>query len=431
MRIVQITPGTGSFHCGSCLRDIALVKALRKLGHEVLLVPMYLPLITEEPIAEREVFFGGVNVFMQQQSAVFRHTPRWLDRWLDRPGLLRSVASKAHLTSPQAQGELMLSMLAGEDGKQVKELHRLVEFLRGQPKADVVVLSNAMLLGLAPGLQKGLGVKVLATLQGEDTFVDRLPEALREQAWGKLRELAQQVDGRVAVSRYYRDTMAERLHLAPTAIDVVYNGIDVSVYETAGPATPSADQPVVGYLARMCPDKGLHTLVDAFVVLMQRGKVPGARLHIAGARTPGDVAYVDEQQAKLTQAALQERVTFSPNVELAQKLAMLRSCSVLSVPATYGEAFGLYVLEALAMGVPVVEPRHGGLTELVELTGGGMLCKPDDAVDLAQKLEELLLDSDHARKLGATGQTVVREQFTMETMAREVIKIYQRVVDGR
>ncbi len=433
MRIVQITPGTGTFHCGSCLRDLALVKALRKLGHEVLLVPMYLPLVSDVAVAESEVFFGGVNVYLQQKAGVFRHTPRWLDRWLDQPGVLRKVAEKAHLTSPQAQGELMMSMLAGAAGRQTKELERLVAFLQTQPKADVVVLSNALLLGLAPRLKQALRTKVVVTLQGEDTFVDRLPPELRDSAWAKMCELAQQVDGLIAISGYYRDTMAARLNLPIERIDVVYNGIDVGLYAPADRAAgETSDGLVIGYLARMCADKGLHTLVDAYVRLMQRrrtmqGVTTKVSLQVAGAMTAGDVGYVQAQKKKLADAGLTEHVTWQANVDLAEKVKFLQGLDLLSVPATYGEAFGLYVLEALACGVPVVQPRHGAFAELLAQTGGGMLCEPDDAEDLANQLDGLLNDLPKARTLGAQGCQRVREGFNMDLMAKKVLGVYERV----
>src|SRR5437763_268183 len=96
MRIVQLTAGTGSFYCGTCLRDNALVAELRRQGHDALLVPLYLPLALDEPPATpaTPLFYGGVNVYLQQQSSLFRKTPRWVDRLLDAPGVLRAAAKR-------------------------------------------------------------------------------------------------------------------------------------------------------------------------------------------------------------------------------------------------------------------------------------------------------------------------------------------------
>src|SRR5947207_14391552 len=116
MRIVQLTAGTGSFYCGTCLRDNALVTELRRQGHEALLVPLYLPLALDEPPAtpETPLFYGGVNVYLQQQSSLFRKTPRWMDRLLDSPGILQAAARRAGMTRAADLGELTLSVLRGE-----------------------------------------------------------------------------------------------------------------------------------------------------------------------------------------------------------------------------------------------------------------------------------------------------------------------------
>jgi hypothetical protein len=80
MNIVQITPGAGSMYCGGCFRDNSLVAALRKQGHQTLMVPLYLPLTLDEPdqSAGTPIFFGGINVYLDQKSALFRKAPRWL-----------------------------------------------------------------------------------------------------------------------------------------------------------------------------------------------------------------------------------------------------------------------------------------------------------------------------------------------------------------
>src|SRR5215210_5827192 len=100
MHIIQLTAGTGSFYCGTCLRDNALVAALRRQGHDALTIPMYLPLTLDEaPTTEgAPVFYGGINVYLQQKFGWFRRTPRWLDRLLDAPALLRAAGQKAGST---------------------------------------------------------------------------------------------------------------------------------------------------------------------------------------------------------------------------------------------------------------------------------------------------------------------------------------------
>ncbi|MBM3457875.1 MAG: glycosyltransferase family 4 protein [Armatimonadetes bacterium] len=425
MRILQLTPGTGSFYCGTCVRDNALVTELRRQGHDALLVPLYLPAILDEPAAtpKMPILFGGINVYLQQKSRLFRRTPRWVDRLFDGEGLLRQVASRAGMTSARELGELTLSTLRGEEGKQLKELERLVEWLRTEGRPDVVCLSNILLLGLARRIREGTGAAVVCTLQGEDSFLDSLPEPERTQAWDTLAERARDVDAFVAVSRYYGDLMQERAKLPPARVHTVHCGITLEGYEERS-EPPTV--PTVGYLARLSRLKGLERLVSAYEILRERNRVPGLRLHAAGTMTAADEPFVAGLQERLAAQGYGNEVEFRPNLEREEKIAFLRGLSVFSVPTTYGESFGLYLLEAMAAGVPVVQPRHAAFPEVLKATGGGLLCGPDDSGALAAGLESLLLDPEQARRLGNTGREAVHSRFSATMMARGVLEVFDR-----
>ncbi|MAE66593.1 MAG: glycosyl transferase group 1 [Phycisphaeraceae bacterium] len=424
MRIIQLTPGTGSFHCGSCLRDHALVRALHGLGHRVTMVPMYLPLVVEhddEHAAPRPVRYGGVNVYLQQKAPWLRRTPAWLHRLLDSPRLLRRVARRSGMTRARLVGDITLSVLNGEDGRQKNELDRLVASIADE-QPDVVCLSNALLVGLAGAIRARLRVPVVCTLQGEDAFLDALPESVRDEAWRTLARRAADVDALIGVSRYYADTMTRRLGLASDRVHVVHNGIDLEGFPEPGAAP---DPPVLGYFARMCADKGLGTLIDAFLQLKCRPDTGRLRLHVAGAMTRSDEAYVRALQQRLGPVA--DDVRWQPNPDRRGKLDMLAGLSVFSVPATYGEAFGLYVIEALASGVPVVQPRHGAFEEVIGATGGGVLCAADDPTALADAIETLIVDEPKRRALAAEGRRNVHARFGADRMAAEVIAILESV----
>jgi glycosyltransferase involved in cell wall biosynthesis len=422
VNIVLLTPGAGGMYCGACMRDNALASALRKLGHDALLLPLYTPLTTDEPDNSYDrIFFGGINVFLQQKSAVFRKTPEWMDNRLDNKALLRMALGIGVKTEPKELGELTISMLKGEDGFQAKELNKLTAWMSEHVKPDVICLSNALLCGMTHRLRETLKTPIICTLQGEDYFLDGLPEAQRAEAWSLLQKRAADVDAFIGVSRYYGDTMRARLNLPAEKVHAIYNGIDLSGY---GPKAP-ADAPTIGFLSRMAPEKGLRTLVRAFK--MVREKIPAAKLHIAGSKTAGDEAFVNEVTAEIKRDNLHPHITFSPNVDRAGKIAFLQSLSVLSVPAEYGESFGLYVVEALACGVPVVQPRHGAFPELIEATGGGILYEPGKVEELAAKLCELLGDSARRKEHGEKGRTAVLEQFSLERMAKDVAALFERV----
>jgi glycosyltransferase involved in cell wall biosynthesis len=417
-------------YCGGCLRDNALVAALRKLGHQVLMVPLYLPLTLDEEdqSAGTPLFFGGISVYLEQKSPLFRGAPGWLHDLFASRRLLQWAAGKAAKTRAADLGELTLSMLRGEAGNQARELEALIAWLKTQPKPDVLCLSNALLIGMARRLKTELRVPVACALQGEDFFLDALPESHRAACWQALAERATEVDLFIAPSRYFGNLMRERLGLPADRVQVVHNGINLDGYqaEVQSPKSKvqSAGVPILGFFARMCREKGLDTLVEAYIVLRQRGRVGNLKLRVGGSCGPADGAFVDSLRARLRASGLLGDVEFHPNLDRASKLAMLRSLSVFSVPALYGEAFGLYVIEALAAGVPVVQPRTAAFPELIEATGGGVLCAPGDARALAEAVEELLLDRARARALGEAGRQAVTKRFSAAAMAQATLQLY-------
>ena len=422
MRMAQITPGSGgSFYCENCLRDVALVKALRDLGHDAFTVPMYLPLLIDEPgfQSSGDVFFGGINVYLQQVSPLFRHTPRWLDRWFDAPRLLTWVARRASMTRARGLCEMTLSMLQGADGRQAKEVERLVAWLAESPQPDVVCLSNLLLAGLAEPIRRQTGARVFVLLQDEDTWVDAMPPPYREQVWQLLSAKARDVDGLVAVSRFYAETMARKLALPAGRIAVVRAGLALEGYGPATPPTP----PVLGYLARMAEGLGLGVLADAYLRLKRRQGLQALRLRVAGGYTADDVRFLGALRQRFEAAGVARDVEFLPNLGRAGRQDFLRGLSLLSVPTPEGEALGLFVLESLASGVPVVQPRAGAFTELVELTGGGLLVPPGDVSALTDALASLLLDPARAAALGRAGRQAVQEHFTAHRMAQDLVRV--------
>jgi len=429
MRIVQITPGSGDdFYCENCLRDAALVKAIRSLRHDVLMVPLYLPLQADrvEPVSNAPIFFGGINVYLQQKFALFRRTPRWIDRWFDAHRLLAWAGRMAGMTSARDLGETTVSMLQGEHGLQNKELDRLVEWLQAaEEKPDVVCLSNVLLVGLARRIRERLGVPVVCLLQDEDGFLDGLTSPYAERGWAIVRERAQELDGFVAVSRYYAEAMRQRLATDGDRMHVVRMGIETDAYvpDDSGPA-----EPTVGFLSRMCPDRGLETLVDAFIVLKKNPALTSAKLRICGGRSAGDRPFIERMQKKLAGAGALNDTSFLDAFDRDARLEFLRGLSVLSVPEPRPVAYGLYALEALAMGVPVVEPAIGCFPETLEITGGGVLYEPNTAGRLAEAIRPLLLDRQAARRLGAEGRAGVLKAFDIRRTADETVRTHERII---
>jgi glycosyltransferase involved in cell wall biosynthesis len=437
MNIVQITPGAGGMYCGNCLRDNALVAALRHRGHSVLMVPLYLPMTLDEAdqSAGTPIFFGGVNVYLEQKSALFRHAPGWIHQWLSAPALLRWAAGRAARTRPEEVGDLTLSMLRGEEGNQARELDGLIGWLKERPHPDVICLSNALLAGLVRALKQELRSPVACMLQGEDYFLDSLPQAQREEAWKILAERTVEADLLIAPSRYFADLMTKRLNLPAGRVRVVYNGIDLDGYRVerreSGSVTGLAEPPstldsrpsapILGYFARMCREKGLDRLVEAFLLLKRRERTKNLKLHIGGGCGPADEPFADSLRERLKAHGVMHDVEFHPNLDRAAKLEFLRSLTVFSVPALYGEAFGLYLIEALASGVPVVQPRHAAFPELIGATGGGILYEPGNVEALAEGIEHLILNAQLGRAMGARGQKAVWQEFSVGRMAENIL----------
>ena len=430
MRIIQITPSAGdSFYCENCLRDAALAKAIIKLGHEGLTIPLYLPLPGEQSGSAgiSPIFFGGLNVFLQQKAALFRRTPRWLDRLFDSPRLLKWIGRMAGMTSARDLGETTISMLQGEEGRQLKELDRLVEWLSTQEnRPDIICLSNILLAGLAKTIKQRLGVPVVCLLQDEDGFLDGLVSPYSQQAWQIISERVGDINAFIGVSKYYTETMQQRLQLDPDRTYVVYTGISLDGYESHR-AEPEV--PTIGYLSRMCPDKGLDTLVDAFLKLKKNEKLRDAKLRIAGGKRSDDEAFLKKIRQKLHSHGVIDDVEFLSDFDREARIAFLRSLSVLSVPEKQPVAYGLYVLEALAASVPVVEPESGVFPELLAITGGGLLYEPNNVDALADTLGSLLLNPDKARQLGEQGRAAVFEKFNIEQTAEQMVRIYGQITE--
>ncbi len=436
MRILQLTPGTGTFLCGSCLRDNVLVKALEGLGHEAYIAPLYLPFALEEGGAQTDdVHMGGINVYLQQVVPWLRFLPRFLHDRLDSPRLLRWAASRSKMTEAPGLGALTLSMLRGEEGRQRAELARLVDWLKELPTPDVVILSNAMLVGMAREIQSALSCPVLCTLQGEAPFLDALPEPYASRCWAALRERAAGLDGFLAVSGYTGDLMGERLGIPPDKLHVIWNGIELQDFaESSAESSPGVAAfdpprpPTIGFLARMCRDKGIDQLFEAY--LWVRERLPEVRLVAAGVVLNEDRGLLNQLQARVRALGLEDQVELRGRISREDKLRMLASIDVFSVPALYGESFGLYLLEAWAAGVPVVQPRHGAFPELIEATGGGLLCDGAGPAALGQGLLELLLDPERARALGAQARQELGPRFSAERMARDVERVCRLAADS-
>jgi len=438
MKILSITAGAAGMYCGSCFRDNALAVELIARGHDVELVPVYTPTRTDEPnVSRHRVLFGGISVYLQQHLAFVRRLPRVFDRVWDAPAVISAFANRSVTTDPALLGSLTISMLQGTGGVLRREFEKLLEWTRDEPAPDVVNLPNSLLIAMAAPLRAAFGRPVCCTLQGEELFLNGLPPAYREQALALIREQVPQVDRFIAVSDYCARFMGQLLAIPASRLSVVPLGISMKGYERGPDAGAKGDARAgfrrpgdgfrVGYFARVAPEKGLHVLADAYVRFRRRAPRATARLDAAGYLAPAHEAYLADVQRTLRAASVGDEFTYHGAVDREGKLAFLRSLDVLSVPATYDEPKGMFLLEAMASGLPVVQPRRGAFVEIVERTGGGVLVEPDNPERLADALFDLWQDQATRHTLGQRAFDGVRAQYTVAHSADRLIDVYRDV----
>jgi len=410
-------------YCGSCLRDNAMATELMKRGHDVMLLPVYTPTLTDEPnVSTDHVVLGGISAYLEQYVPVFRKTPRWLDRLWDSKTALNLATRRSISTNPKMLGEMTVSVLKGEGGFQRKEIDKFIDWVKDEAPPDVVSLPYTLLLGLAEPIKEALNVPIVCTLQGEDLFLDNLQEPYRTQSLNLIRDHLQHVALFLSVSEYYAEFMPGYLGIPREKIRVVPIGINPEGFELrhADRLAPFT----VGFFGRIAPEKGLHVLAEAYRIARQSGELPEARLEAAGYMASDSKPYLEAIQKRLHDAGLGGEFHYRGVLERAEKIAFLRDLDVMSMPATYDEPKGVSLLEAMACGVPLVQPRRGAFTEIIERTGGGLLVQPDDPQSLAAAILKIARDANLARDLSANGFRGVREHYTAAHMADRALEAY-------
>jgi glycosyltransferase involved in cell wall biosynthesis len=433
LRIVHITAGAGGRICGSCLHDNALVRALRACGRDAILVPAYVPTTTdEENVAIDHVVMGGVNVWLQEHVPLFRYTPSFVDRPLDSRRLLGWLSSRTGSAKPADLGPLTVSTLEGEHGRQRKEVRKLGRWLAEEQRPDIVHLSNALLIGLAREIRQATGARIVASLSGEDVFIDGLPEPSRSRVWELLRARAADVDHFVAFNQFFADFMAARMNLATGTVGVVPHGVDLGSFPEEPPDLIARRQArdgklVVGFLARACPEKGLDVLLRALAILLKDRAV---EVIAAGATVDAEREYLARCLTLANELGVAHRFTWRGQVDRAGKLALLRDIDLFALPTTHPEAKGLSAIEAMAAGVPVVASNHGAFPEMLDDQRAGILHVPGDPADLARAIATLADDPHRLAACGQHAHALARRRHSSEAMAAGHEAIYERLMAG-
>lgn len=430
MHIVIITAGGAGMFCGSCMHDNTWARALRDAGHEVTLIPTYTPIrVDEEDLSSRRVFLGGINVYLDYRFRLWRRLPRWMKRWMDHPRLI-SLATRFAVSNDASElGELTVAMLDGESGPHAQHVDELAAFVGRDLRPDIVCFSNALLAGAVRRLRQNFSGPVLCVLQGDDIFIDSLPGRFRSQVLSRLTERAGEFDGVIVHSGYYREYMAGLLGLPVEKFQSIPLGIGFTGH--SGLPREARRCPFrIGYFARVCPEKGLHRLIEAVENLIRVRPDLDVELVAGGFLGPRDARYFEELQRTARPLGNRFRWAGSP-VNLQAKVELLCSFDVLCVPTTYREPKGLYALEAMANGVPVVLPAHGAFPEMIQQTGGGVLFDPEQPRQLVETLAGLMDHPESRLAMARAGYDGVRRAYSLDAMTARTLTVFQDFLRGR
>jgi glycosyltransferase involved in cell wall biosynthesis len=319
---------------------------------------------------------------------------------------------------------MTVSMLLGEDGNQQEELERMIDWMAVHCKPDIVHISNALLLGLAHQIKEKLKVPVVCSLQDEDVWVDAMQPRFRDIIWKLMSEKAKDVNLFIGVSHFFSEVMKKRMNLPDEKIQSLYLGVDPADYELIPTSQKGRN---IGYISRMCHENGFDILVDAFILLRKNSDFSDVKLILTGGSTGADTIYIKAIRKKLSQENLGGEVEFIDDFEETSRRTFFKKVSVVSVPVRNGEAFGMYLLESMASGVPVVQPPLGAFPEIVKRSGGGIIYEQNTPESLCKALSELLADPEKLELLSRGGRNGVETNFNINVQSTEMTRVYQEL----
>ncbi len=430
MKIVYLITGSGgSFYCGNCYRDMIYLRAIRKVpGIQATAIPLYLPPEdgVEETGMDKNVFFGAISMYLREKVPFLKNMPVFFDKIVDSAPMLRMAAKRAGTTSSEGLEDMTLNMIKGENAFPEKELQRLVDYLCKDGKPDVIHLSNALIIGLARQLKRKMDVKIVCSLLNEDDWINEMAEPSQSNAWSLIAREATNVDAFLTPSEYYKDFFISKTGIPGNNINVVPLGLDPD-HEILS-VVKKDNWPAIGYFCRINEHNGFDKLVDAFIRLKSDDKLPGLTLHVSGGYTGVDKSFIAEQIRKIKEAGLKSFIRIYPEFHGNSKQQFFSNIDVMSVPVRKYDGYGLYLLEANAAGVPVVQPATGAFPEIIARTGGGRTYSPDSIEELSESLSKSLIDKENLTELGSKGKENVLKNLSLEKMSEDLSMVYKRVM---
>lgn len=425
MKIVYLITGSGgSFYCGNCYRDMIYLKAIRKVpGTTATAIPLYLP--PDESVKDNDidpnVFFGAISLYIREKVPFLRNMPSFFDKLLDSPPMLRMAAKRAGTTRTEGMEDMTLNMITGDKAFPDKELLRLTDHLGKDGSPDIIHLSNALVIGLAKQIKNKLDVRIVCSLLNEDDWINEMAEPWQSQAWKLIAAEARYVDAFITPSSYYREFFISKTGISKNIVHVIPLGLDPGILLNV---QKNDNWPAIGYFCRVSTHNGFDKLVDAFIILRKQNRLPGLTLHVSGGYTGDDKPFIMEQIRKVRSEGLEKSIRIYPEFLGNSKLDFFGNIDLMCVPVRKYDGYGLYILEANAAGVPVIQPPTGAFPEIVENTGGGLIYAKDDVDALADGIEQLLKDRIQLSALSVAGKKNVLKKLSLDKMSQDLATVY-------
>ncbi len=419
MKVLFIVPGSGdSFYCGNCFRDNLQANALRKAGHDVIVMPLYLPLRFPSFQADTPLFFPATTFYTAQKFFGNRKMPNWLKRVTGSDVMLNVATSLSGSTNAEGLEEMTLAMITGNDTAFQEMVTQLIDWVKNQDTPDVIHLSSTLLIGIAKEIKQQINLPIVCSMQDEEVWLDCMDKVYAEVAWRGILENACYIDCFVASSNYYKKMLQQRLPQL-TEVEVVYPGVNVEKY--ACQEYPA--KPTIGFFYRMNEADGLDILVDAFIQLKEKNTIPHLSLRIGGGYTAKDKAFIKDICKRL--APYKEDVVIEDTYNLEEHAQFYKQISVICVPLRFEEGVGLYLCEAFAAGRPAVEPLSGSFPEIVG--NAGMLYYPNESSVLSATLEKILGNKEELSYYRKAAVQLANERYSDVVLAESLMKLYKQI----
>jgi glycosyltransferase involved in cell wall biosynthesis len=429
MKIAFLVTGSGgSFYCSNCYRDMLYFRAVKMAeGVTAAAIPLYLPpeKIYSESGFDSNVFFGAISLYLREKVHFFEQMPSFMDKILDSAPLLRIAAKRAGTTRTEGLEDMTLNMISSNHSSREKEVERLVKYMISTGKPDIIHLSNALIIGLAKQIKSLTDVKVVCSLQNEDDWINDMAEPYQSLAWKMIAEESVNIDAFISPSRYYRDFFASKTGLPSEKITVIPSGIEAIAVQKK---TISENGQALGFFSRVSRHNGFDKIADAFIALKSEQEFSNLTLHVCGGFTADDKPFISEQIKKIKEHGFKSSVHIYPEFVGSAKENFLSTIDIMSVPVRKYDAYGLYILESNAAGIPVVQPATGAFPEIIEMTGGGILYYPDTVNELAENLKTLLRNRELTDSYGKKGSIAVKEKLTIKHMSSDLVSMYSSLL---